>query len=53
MFLTGRLEMIRFLCLNISLQVCCLSIIVFVGSCAGIVEHVGMFPIDTIKVSVN
>jgi len=24
---------------------------VFLGSCAGIVEHVGMFPVDTIKVS--
>ena len=23
------------------------------GSCAGIMEHVGMFPIDTIKVSVT
>lgn len=24
-----------------------------VGSCAGIVEHVGMFPIDTVKVSAD
>lgn len=23
------------------------------GSCAGIVEHVGMFPLDTIKVSIS
>ena len=23
----------------------------WVGSCAGIMEHVGMFPMDTIKVS--
>lgn len=23
----------------------------FIGSCAGVMEHVGMFPLDTIKVS--
>ena len=23
-----------------------------IGSCAGIMEHVGMFPLDTIKVSI-
>ena len=24
-----------------------------IGSCAGVMEHVGMFPLDTIKVSEN
>jgi hypothetical protein len=24
-----------------------------IGSCAGIMEHVGMFPLDTVKVSLN
>ena len=30
-----------------------LSIILFAGACAGIMEHVVMYPVDTIKVSLS
>jgi hypothetical protein len=29
-----------------------IQIITMIGSCAGIMEHVGMFPLDTVKVSI-
>ena len=29
------------------------GVILSIGSCAGIMEHVGMFPLDTVKVDYN
>jgi hypothetical protein len=54
MFLTGKLDTNQFLCSNILLQVRGTSFVTnYVGSAAGVVEHVGMFPVDTVKVSEN
>lgn len=56
----GRRVMSPYHCTNISLLVsifngkfsCSNGVAkMYIGSCAGIMEHVGMFPLDTVKVS--
>ena len=66
---TGRREThLLYRSLNIALQVCLknkifhdpfrighdyLYLIFFIGSCAGIMEHLSLYPVDTLKVSIK